>query len=87
MASNSCNLNFIVVGRILFDDGIVAIDQEVHEDVEGQAEAVWGREQNAARNLQQWKGKAAKVTFDLLTDPRKKRNWRNFLDVVGLRLG
>jgi hypothetical protein len=40
MASNSCKLSFIVVGRILFDDGIVAIDQEVHEDVEGQAEAV-----------------------------------------------
>jgi hypothetical protein len=51
LTSNGRKLSFIVA-RIICDDDIVASYQEVHEEGEGQAEAVRGREQNAARNLE-----------------------------------
>ena len=73
MTSNGRKLSFIVA-RIICDDDIVAIYQEVHEEGEGKAEAVRGREQNAARNLEGWKGTATQETFRLLTSPGKKRN-------------
>ena len=69
MTSDGCELK-IVAFRIIFDDGVVVIDEEVDEEVEGQPEAVRGRKEYAARNFGR-NGKAAKKTFKFSTNPEK----------------